>query len=368
LAGGVIVTFLLMMRDLRTLRAMADPVAISLFLVIAAPWHVLASLKQDGFAWFYFINEHCLRFLGMREPRDYHTGPFYYYLSKLSMLLLPWTPFLGLLIDFSNKQDRAKQTLIRFCQAWVLFPLLFFSLSVAKSEYYLVLIAPAGALWLGLALEHHLQKEDDGMLSHCMGLALALCTAAFLALLFASPSQWLSLENMPLWWPICCVAAWALGARMMVISRGGGWMRDAVLASVGLAMIPILILVLRTADAKSERTSSRHIGELISGQGNIKPAVFVYRNFEDAFASLPFFLRDTVKVIDSQSRDLQFGCRASPDYGSACISSMQFSQYLKNRPIAVAVLDKHVQSFRADFGEYPWRSERRGDKWVFFNY
>jgi 4-amino-4-deoxy-L-arabinose transferase-like glycosyltransferase len=59
-------------------------------LAIAAPWHVLATLRMPpyfdltmhsgpgeyhGFFWFYFINEHILRFLNLRYPRDYNTVP-----------------------------------------------------------------------------------------------------------------------------------------------------------------------------------------------------------------------------------------------------------------------------------------------------
>jgi 4-amino-4-deoxy-L-arabinose transferase-like glycosyltransferase len=62
----------------------------AIFLAIAAPWHVLATLRMPpyldftmhsgsgeyhGFFWFYFINEHVLRFLNLRYPRDYNTVP-----------------------------------------------------------------------------------------------------------------------------------------------------------------------------------------------------------------------------------------------------------------------------------------------------
>ncbi len=61
-----------------------------LFLLIAAPWHVLATLRNPpyfrfdltsgpgnyrGFFWFYFFNEHILRFLNRRYPHDYNTVP-----------------------------------------------------------------------------------------------------------------------------------------------------------------------------------------------------------------------------------------------------------------------------------------------------
>ena len=63
---------------------------LAIMLLIAAPWHVLAALRNPpyfdftmrsvpgeyhGFLWFYFINEQVLRFLNLRSPRDYDTVP-----------------------------------------------------------------------------------------------------------------------------------------------------------------------------------------------------------------------------------------------------------------------------------------------------
>jgi 4-amino-4-deoxy-L-arabinose transferase-like glycosyltransferase len=70
-----------------------------LFLAIAAPWHILAGLRNTGganghgFFWFYFVNEHFLRFLGRRIPRDYNKLPGYLYWSLHLVWLFPWSLF-----------------------------------------------------------------------------------------------------------------------------------------------------------------------------------------------------------------------------------------------------------------------------------
>ena len=47
-----------------------------------------------GFFWFYFINEHLLRFLNARYPRDYNTVPrLYFWLFNL-LWLFPWSAYL----------------------------------------------------------------------------------------------------------------------------------------------------------------------------------------------------------------------------------------------------------------------------------
>ena len=81
LVGGIAGLFLLTGRSGRSAhgwRALADPGALAIFFCTTVSWHVAASWMQEGFSWFYFVNEHLLRFLGKREPYDYHSGPIYY--------------------------------------------------------------------------------------------------------------------------------------------------------------------------------------------------------------------------------------------------------------------------------------------------
>jgi 4-amino-4-deoxy-L-arabinose transferase-like glycosyltransferase len=70
-----------------------------LLLAIAAPWHILAGLRNThgadghGFFWFYFVNEHLLRFLARRIPRDYNKLPTALYWSLHLIWLFPWSLF-----------------------------------------------------------------------------------------------------------------------------------------------------------------------------------------------------------------------------------------------------------------------------------
>src|SRR5581483_9046308 len=78
----------------------------SVLVAIAAPWHILAGIRNPRFFWFYFVNEHFLRFLGKRYPADYNKLPASLYWLLHLVWLFPWSLYLPTLIrnvrrDFS---------------------------------------------------------------------------------------------------------------------------------------------------------------------------------------------------------------------------------------------------------------------------
>jgi len=137
-------------------------------LAIAAPWHVLATLRNPpyfdfamhsesgsyhGFFWFYFINEHVLRFLNLRYPRDYNTVPRAYFWLFHLLWLFPWSVYFPAAWKLSyRKPDRASRVrLMALC--WTGFILVFFTFSTTQ-EYYSMPCYPALALLLGSAMDN----------------------------------------------------------------------------------------------------------------------------------------------------------------------------------------------------------------------
>jgi 4-amino-4-deoxy-L-arabinose transferase-like glycosyltransferase len=101
---GTAILYLALTDEYKKWRTLKPFTGSLLFLVIAAPWHILAGLRNTGgmnghgFFWFYFINEHLLRFLGKRIPMDYNKLPGYLYWSLHLVWLFPWALFLGVLV------------------------------------------------------------------------------------------------------------------------------------------------------------------------------------------------------------------------------------------------------------------------------
>jgi len=99
---GTAIVYVTLTGDYKRWRTLRPFSGLLLFFAIAAPWHILAGLRNTGgmnghgFFWFYFVNEHFLRFLGKRIPMDYNKLPGYLFWSLHLVWLFPWSLFLPL--------------------------------------------------------------------------------------------------------------------------------------------------------------------------------------------------------------------------------------------------------------------------------
>jgi hypothetical protein len=139
---------------------------ILVMLAIAAPWHVLATLRNPpyfdftmhsesgsyrGFFWFYFFNEHILRFLNLRYPRDYNTVPRPLFWLLHFAWFFPFSPFLVRAFRLSYRGiDRASRIHV-LCLCWIVVVLGFFTFSTTQ-EYYSMPAYPAFAILIGSAM------------------------------------------------------------------------------------------------------------------------------------------------------------------------------------------------------------------------
>ncbi|MFZ0321823.1 MAG: glycosyltransferase family 39 protein [Candidatus Sulfotelmatobacter sp.] len=121
-----------------------------LFLAIAAPWHILAGIRNPHFFWFYFVNEHFMRFLGKRIPKDYNKQTDSLYWTLHLVWLFPWSLYLPVVLRGPIHEWRMRRqlgvkthgTILNFrsrtemlCFAWAGVTLVFFSFST-NQEYY----------------------------------------------------------------------------------------------------------------------------------------------------------------------------------------------------------------------------------------
>ena len=170
-AGGAIL-YLLVTRQLfswEVWRRLRPLTVAAVALLIAAPWYVLATVQNPpyfdftlripqggtgqyrGFFWRYFINEHVLRFLGLRYPRDYNTVPRLQFWLLHMVWLFPWSAYFPAAARLSYQPDTRAGRVRLLAVCWAAFLLIFFTFSTTQ-EYYTVPIYPALALLAGSAI------------------------------------------------------------------------------------------------------------------------------------------------------------------------------------------------------------------------
>jgi 4-amino-4-deoxy-L-arabinose transferase-like glycosyltransferase len=154
--------YLLLTGNLRHVAKLRIVSSTIVFLLLAAPWHVLAAIRNPaqgqarGFLWFYFINEHVMRFLNKRVPAGYDTVPLFLFWAFLVLWLVPWAVFLPQALGDvplrwstlqSAQMSRAARAKLLFF-LWALVILVFFSFST-RQEYYTIPALPGIALLTG---------------------------------------------------------------------------------------------------------------------------------------------------------------------------------------------------------------------------
>jgi 4-amino-4-deoxy-L-arabinose transferase-like glycosyltransferase len=171
----IIGAFMLVTGEIRRLFQYRLASGTLLFLLIAAPWHIAAGMQNPGslmagtpsptqgrgFFWFYFMNEHFLRYIGKRYPVDYDTVPLALFLALHLVWLFPWSFFLPLAVKHvisSFKQRRGAASPLRreprtllFLALWAALIILFFCFSTTQ-EYYTMPAYAAFALLIGYAI------------------------------------------------------------------------------------------------------------------------------------------------------------------------------------------------------------------------
>jgi len=214
---GIVLAHLLLTRGLRgtmtRLRQLHPVMSMIVFFAIAAPWHILIGLANPsqgnpgsitfahghwsipqpsdgnvhGWTWFYFVNEHLLRYLNLRVPRDYDTVPLALFWGLILVWLMPWSAFLfhaisqiearaaiaasPLFARWKWLQSRInpesqsvylspEENTLLLLGIWAATPLLFFSLST-RQEYYVLPALPALILLIAAWLTHEANQAES---------------------------------------------------------------------------------------------------------------------------------------------------------------------------------------------------------------
>jgi len=238
------------------LQELIRPRVVAPFLAVAVPWYLLCYLRNGrAFLEVFFWQQQVAR---LTSPALMHIEPWWFYLPVLAAALLPWTPLAALLFTRRVYADPAR----RFLLAWVLFGLVFFSISSNKLAGYILPLLPAIAALMGSALAEIAKARI--WLAACAALLVAFLAAG--SMLPHAVAEGLSRAPLPAFhWTWLLPAAIAAGAWQLESRKR----RLAAVASIAVCVSAAVVWLKRVDAAEIDRVASaRGFWREIAGRSN----------------------------------------------------------------------------------------------------
>ncbi len=244
-------------------------------------WALSAAVVEPKLLEALFFDQH----VGRITKADRHPGPFWKYVVKLPVLLLPWSlmVWVGLTASWKQWRNRTSQKfdrgLVR-AALWLGVLVLFYSLIPPKRDLYLLSAYPAAALLAARALAH---RTREGRLERWLGFGTAVALA-LMGVALSGVSFFVDQVD-GLWWrgPVigmplvaaACGAVWAtIHARPGVWARSvvTGWLLFSV--ALGLFIVPALDPLKSSRGLAEELAARPENPTEIPCLGRVKPGGF----------------------------------------------------------------------------------------------
>lgn len=332
LPGLVFIIYTLITRDWKRWKQLHVYGGIIVFVVIAAPWYLLVSLHNPGFAYHFFIFEHFYRFL---TPEAHRPGAWWYFIPIVLFGLLPWWPqFTRSVVNLFRRahiQTQSGQFNHRvFLWTWCIVVFLFFSFSSSKLASYVLPIFPALALLVGYELAQ--MRRSDLLINALLCMALAIL-ALWLAPLLQGAGSHVTLDMYKAFLP------WLLGgcAVLLIVAIAAfftAYFRHAAAATLLLAAALFVATQIVTTGAQA--FSPVYSGHSLAQQMRAynRPDVPLY-SLNEYQQSLPFYLQRTMTLVAYQG-ELYYGIERAP--GQWLPSLADFTARWQADPQALAVM------------------------------
>ena len=263
---GIIAVYFGIRREFPSKRLLVSLLwGLPLALIVAASWYG-PMVYRHGWIFIdqFIVQHHFARFL---SNKYHHPQPVYFYVPVLLLMALPWTVVLIAALVSSRRwhwrgTDAADRSKV-FTVAWLIVPLVFFSLSKSKIPGYVLPVLPAAALLVGEGISCFLRMKRGQRVIRVSGILL-LVSVAF--------GVWYSNRELgSLTWPtISAAAAVSLVALFALV-------RARVSASFLLfAAVPLIVglCAFQPARAVASRDSVRDLIHAADVRGYSSAPVF----------------------------------------------------------------------------------------------
>jgi len=302
-----LVVYSIWQRDVAVWRSSHIALGLTLCLVLAAPWFIAMSRTVPGFAQFFFIHEHFLRYATLSADRY---EPWWFFVPVVLAGIAPWLPQ-AVSAWRSSATDRAPPgdfDARRLLWVWVAVVFLFFSASKSKLIPYVLPVVPPLALVIAAGRSSLTVRSLRWSVVITFAAAVVLLAALAWFSVNAQEGKQVALAGlispgivaMALTLTLCGLATlWALGRfgpAAATFSIAAGWFVGGVL------------LVGWLAAAAGPLYSAERMARILKTRSPSPTHVYSVGYYEQ---TLPFYLRRTIDVVEFTG-ELEFGLRLDP--------------------------------------------------------
>lgn len=287
--GLIISMWILLVNEWKILKEINYVAVISVFLVIAVPWHILVGFYNPEFYYFYFIKQHILRYA---TESIGHYQPIWFFIPVLFFGFFPWVIFLpqALSKKFNNKADI-------FLLVWIVSIFLFFSFSKSKLIPYILPIFPP----LAILIARYFQNASSFSIKISINLLLMIATIiSVLLIIFAM--------HTPLPNPKLALIFLGASAAILILGFAISYVlvyKNRIIAAINCMVIIsglFILSILGSLPAIDTRTIlplAQQLQVMLKEEDEIV-------SFNQYYQDLPFYLQRKVRILNWRN-ELRFG-------------------------------------------------------------
>jgi 4-amino-4-deoxy-L-arabinose transferase-like glycosyltransferase len=347
LMGGTILIFLFTERNFRFIMEMKLIKGLAIYLTITLPWIIAISLREKEFLYFFFMDQHILRFLTSKHKRS---GPIYYFLPVLFGGMFPWSIFIPRAIANTWKNKELRLMLI-----WVFVVFAFFSVSGSKLPPYILPLFPPIAIILGYLFHEKWQLQVINRVEISIYILIFLTIGAAALLSQISPLS-VYIQNMAedntvsIMKDLLVFSLWVSLSSFIIVFflifkrfTTHTW-SFILLSSFSLAIMLGILFNLAVVD---KLNTAKNIATMINGHKAQADYIIDYSSYDQ---TIPFYIKQGITVA-SYTGELEMGSKYE-DAKNIFISEEEFLMLLSSdKKILFVTKQKRLKRLQEMFPE-----------------
>jgi 4-amino-4-deoxy-L-arabinose transferase-like glycosyltransferase len=356
LPGAVLVLYTVLARDWALWKRLYLISGIAVFLLISVPWFILVQRQNPEFLNFFFIVQQFQRYL---TPEQNRPGPITYFVPVILVGFLPWLSVAGQSMRHAWRLPRQPNGFAPalLLMVWSAFIFAFFSVSHSKLLSYVLPVAPALALLIGLYLPSVSREQLRRHLGGYLVLLVAGCFGTlFLARLGDSRTPAELYREYQAWVYAALIVGMAATALGLILNR-----RSVLRAWLAFAFGWLLLGTIagNGHEIFGRQSSGILLVPAVKAAMALQPANTPFYSVGVLDHTMPFYLDHTMIMVEHPD-ELQFGVSVEP--GKWVPTITQWQRKWDSEPHALALMSPDLYATMAARGvpmQVVARDERR---------